>query len=65
MYNGKTVDENVELMEIALSTEHRWLDEWNEDGYENLYPKYKNGGCKAKLAKEQFKKLDETMINIQ
>ncbi|WP_169805793.1 helix-turn-helix domain-containing protein [Methanobrevibacter curvatus] len=39
MYNGKTVDEAVELMEIALSTGHRWLDEWNEGGYENLYPK--------------------------
>ena len=63
LYNGKTVDEAVELMEISLSTGHRWLDEWNEGGYENLYPKYKNGGRKAKLTDDQFKKLDEIMIN--
>ncbi|KZX14858.1 helix-turn-helix domain-containing protein [Methanobrevibacter curvatus] len=63
LYNGKTVDETVKLMGIALSTGHRWLDEWNEGGYENLYPKYKNGGRKAKLTEEQFKKLDEIMIN--
>ncbi|WP_169805350.1 helix-turn-helix domain-containing protein, partial [Methanobrevibacter cuticularis] len=63
LYNGKSVDEAVELMEISLSTGHRWLDEWNEGGYENLYPKYKNGGIKAKLTEEEFKKLDEIMIN--
>jgi transposase len=32
-------------------------------GYENLYPKYKNGGRKAKLTEEQFKELNEIMIN--
>ncbi|MDR3063466.1 MAG: helix-turn-helix domain-containing protein [Methanobrevibacter sp.] len=51
LYSGKTVDEAVKLMEISLSTGHRWLDEWNEGEYENLYPKYKNGGHKARLMK--------------
>jgi len=37
------------------------LYEWNEGGYESLYPKYKNGGRKAKLTDEQFKELDELM----
>ena len=37
------------------------MDEWNEGGYEGLYPKYKNGGRKAKLTDEQFKELDELM----
>jgi transposase len=63
LYNGKTVDEAVNLMEIGLSTGHRWVDEWNDGGYENLYPKYKNSGRKAKLTEEQFKKLDEIMTN--
>jgi len=63
LYNGRTVEESVELMEVSLSTGHRWLDEWNEGGYEGLYPKYKNGGRKAKLTDEQFKKLDELMYN--
>ncbi|MDR3291152.1 MAG: helix-turn-helix domain-containing protein [Methanobrevibacter sp.] len=36
LYNGKTVDEAVKLMEISLSTGHRWLDEWNEGGYNGL-----------------------------
>ena len=63
MYNGKTVEETVELMDVALSTGHRWLDEWNEGGYEGLYPKYKNCGRNAKLTDEQFEKLNEIMIN--
>ena len=50
-------------MEVSLSTGHRWLDEWNEGGYEGLFPKYKNGGRKAKLTDEQFKKLDELIHN--
>jgi transposase len=61
LYNGKLVGEAAELMEVSLSTGHRWLDEWNEGGYEGLYPKYKNGGVKAKLTDEEFKKLDEIM----
>ena len=65
LYNGKTVDEAVELMEVSLSTGHRWLDEWNDGGYEGLYPKYHNGGVKAKLTDEQFKKLDELMCGEQ
>jgi transposase len=48
---------------VSLSTGHRWLDEWNEGGYKGLYPKYKNGGEKLILTDEQFKKLDEIMIN--
>ena len=63
LYDGKTVEEAAKLMVISFSTGHRWLDEWNEGGYENLYPKYKNCGRKAKLTEEQFKKLDEIMIN--
>jgi transposase len=61
LYNGKLVEEAAELMEVSLSTGHRWLDEWNEGGYEGLYPKYKNGGVKSKLTDEQFQKLDELM----
>jgi len=61
LYNGKTVDEAVVLMDVSLSTGHRWLDEWNDGGYEGLYPKYRNGGRKAKLTDEQFRQLDELM----
>jgi transposase len=63
LYNEKTVDETSKLMGVNLSTGHRWLDEWNERGYENLYPKYKNGGRKTKLTDEQFKELDKWMHN--
>jgi transposase len=59
LYNGKSVDEAVKLMEISLSTGHRW----NEEGYDGLYPKYKNCGRKPKFTAEQFSELDEMMIN--
>ena len=63
LYNKRTVEEACKLIVVSLSTGHKWLDEWNEGGYEVLYPKYKNGGIKAKLTDEQSKKLDEIMIN--
>ena len=61
LYNGKTVEEAAELMSVSLSTGHRWMDEWNEGGYEGLYPKYKNCGRKPNLTDEQFRQLDELM----
>jgi hypothetical protein len=30
LYNDKSVDEAAELMEISLTSGHRWLDEWKE-----------------------------------
>ncbi|GAA5819883.1 MAG: helix-turn-helix domain-containing protein [Methanobrevibacter sp. CfCl-M3] len=62
LYNGKTVPEVVELMEVALSTGHRWLDEWNEGGYEGLFPKYKNGGRKAKLT-ERIREIRQNNVS--
>ncbi|MDR3223786.1 MAG: hypothetical protein LBT66_08685 [Methanobrevibacter sp.] len=63
MYNDTTVKEANELIKISLSTDHRWLDEWNDGGYEGLQPKYKNSGKKSKLTDEQFNELDEWMIH--
>jgi transposase len=63
LYKGKTVEEACELEEVSLSTGHRWLDEWNDGGYDGLYPKYKNGGRKSKLTYEQFDKLDKLMYD--
>jgi transposase len=63
LYNGETVEKACELQEISLSTGHRWLDRWNESGYEGLLPKYGNCGRKSKLTDDQFKKLDEIMVN--
>jgi transposase len=65
LYKGKTVEKASELMDISLSTGHRWLDRWNEDGCEGLYNRYSNGGKKAKLTDEQFQLLDEMMYEEQ
>jgi transposase len=62
LYKNKTVEEACDLMDISLSTGHRWLDRWNDDACEGLFNRYSNGGRKAKLTDEQFKKLDEMMI---
>lgn len=63
LYKGKWVDEACDLMDISLSTGHRWLDEWNDGSVEGLYPKYHNGGRKSKLNHEQLEKLDVLMYN--
>jgi transposase len=61
LYKGKTVDETCDFMDISLSTGHRWLDRWNEEGCDGLFNRYSNGGRKSKLTENQFKLLDEMM----
>ena len=46
---------------ISLPTVHRWLDQWNNEGYDGLYPKYHNGGRHSKLSVEDKEKLNEIL----
>ncbi|MCL2114817.1 MAG: IS630 family transposase [Methanobrevibacter sp.] len=50
-----------ERMDISLPTGHKWLDRWNDEGYEGLYPKYKNCGRPSKLSDEDKEKLDKIL----
>ena len=48
---------------VAPSTGYEWLKRWNEEGLNELIPKY-DGGKPAKLSEEDYKKLDG-MIHIK
>ncbi|MDR2623597.1 MAG: helix-turn-helix domain-containing protein [Methanobrevibacter sp.] len=62
LYKGKKIDVACKKCGITLPTGHNWLDKWNEEGYDGLYPKYFNGGRPSKLSpedKEKFNKILE------
>ena len=65
LYDGKNVHEASELLDVSSSTGYRWLDQWNYEGYEGLYPKYKNAGRKSKLSDEQLQELNRLMLKEQ
>jgi hypothetical protein len=39
LYKDKTVAKAVGIEDISLLISHRWLDEWNESRYDDLFPK--------------------------
>ena len=58
-YEGVTVEEAAERVEISKPVAYIWQDRWNKDGYEGLKPKFA-GGKPSKLSddqKEQLKKI--------
>jgi putative transposase len=60
-YKGKKAENISKNREITLPTVHRWLDRWNDEGYEGLYPKYHNGGRPSKLSLEDKKRLNDIL----
>ncbi len=58
-YEGVTVEEAAERVEISKPVAYIWQDRWNKEGYEGLKPKFA-GGKPSKLSdnqKEQLKKI--------
>jgi putative transposase len=61
LYKGKRIETACKNSEISLPTGHKWLDRWNEEGYEGLYSKYSNGGRPSKLSSDDKKRLDKIL----
>jgi len=61
--SGKKVSEVCELLGITEPTGHKWLDVYNEEGPEGLYPKYKNSGRRSKLSDDQKDELVKILEN--
>lgn len=57
-----TIPEIVEKHAISQGTVYNWIREWNEGGLENLKRKTGSKG-KSKLSDEEFKLLDEIILN--
>jgi len=58
-YEGVTVEDAAERVEISKPVAYIWQDRWNKEGYEGLKPKFA-GGKPSKLSddqKEQLKKI--------
>jgi len=58
-YEGVTVENAAERVEISKPVAYIWQDRWNKEGYEGLKPKFA-GGKPSKLSddqKEQLKKI--------
>lgn len=61
VYNGEKPKDICKKRDISLPTFHKWLDRWNDEGYEGLYPKYYNGGRPSKLTFEEKQKLNDIL----
>jgi len=57
--NGKKVSEACDFLGISEPTGHRWLDDYNDNGPEGLYPKYENCGRHSYLSDDQKDELIE------
>jgi putative transposase len=64
LYEGETIKESARRLGYRYETGLRWLERWNNDGFEGI--KFKWGdGRPSKLNKEQLKELKEDIINIE
>jgi putative transposase len=61
LYNDEKIETVSEKCGISLPTAHSWLDRWNEEGYDGLFPKYSNCGRSSKLSDEDKEKLNKIL----
>lgn len=59
-YEGFSVEEAAERVEISKPVAYIWQDRWNKEGYEGLKPKFA-GGKPPKLNNNQLDKLKEIL----
>jgi putative transposase len=61
--DGKKVSEACDILKISEPTGHRWLDLFNENGPEGLYPNYQNCGRFSMMSDEQFDDFSKIIEN--
>jgi putative transposase len=61
LYKGEKIADACKSLGISLPTGHNWLDKWNEEGYDGLFPKYFNGGRPSKLSEANKVELDKIL----
>ena len=59
-YNGDSVEEACERVEVHKMMEYQWQKRWNEDGYEGLVPRF-GGGEPPKLSEDDMNELRDTL----
>jgi len=59
-YEGVTVEDASERVEISKPVAYIWQDRWNKEGYEGLKPKFA-GGKPSKLSDDQRDQLKEIL----
>ena len=63
LYDGSSVYKASKKLGISTGTGYKWLNEWNEKGFESLERKSGSGG-KSKLTNQQFEYLDEKIQEL-
>jgi transposase len=61
--SGMLVSEASEMVGVSEPTGHRWVDIYNEKGYEGLSTKYENSGRRSSLTKENREELNKILEN--
>lgn len=60
LYEGDSVPEAADKVEVTFPTGYEWRNRWNEDGYEGLIPAFA-GGAPAKLSKQEKQELEQLL----
>ena len=56
IYNGDTIKEACQKVNISEPTGYSWLDSWNKQGYKGLVPNF-SGGPKPKVGEAEREEL--------
>lgn len=56
IYNGDTIKEACQKVNISEPTGYSWLDSWNKQGYSGLVPNF-SGGPKPKVGEAEREEL--------
>lgn len=60
LYEGDSVPEAADKVEVTFPTGYEWRKRWNHNGYEGLIPNFA-GGAPAKLSRRDTQELKEIL----
>lgn len=60
LYEGDSVPQAVDRVEVTLPVGYEWRNRWNMQGYEGLVPRF-DGGPKSFLSEDQREELKDTL----
>ena len=62
LYQGSTITDASKVVGVGRQTGSRWLQRYNEEGFEGLIPKY-DGGKPGKLSNQQKNELKDMLMD--
>ena len=65
LYKDYSIKEASEILGINSATGGRWLNSYNDKGFEGLFSNYSNCGRKSELTEEEMEKLNQYILDSE